>query len=347
MNCYLQETDQYLLLHRWGVSCVLMEPESNAGYPMRNDILWKGVIEEISDDFLRFFFPDAETIFDLERGFEFLDKELEQLFEPENEQFAPRHVDKLIKVYTRDGEPMCILLHCEVQGYKQREFPERMFRYYARIWDKYPYPLAAIAILTDNDQGFRPDQYKQSFLGTNLCYHFNTYKVLDQSEAELEKSENPFAMVILTVQAMLKMKAGFDNQKLFKLKVDLARRLLTKRIPKGKQRALMNFLRFYLRFSDGAMNQKFENLLTDITGRTNTMGIEELLLAQARKEGELRGELRGEERGLQQGIEQEKQTFVHTLIKETTFGDRKIASLAGVALDLVKETRAKLDLDTV
>ena len=66
----------------------------------RNDILWKAVLEDLFDDFLRFFYPNANKLFDMERGFEYLDKELDQLFPPEGDQYAPRYVDKLVKVFT-------------------------------------------------------------------------------------------------------------------------------------------------------------------------------------------------------------------------------------------------------
>lgn len=50
----------------------------------RNDILWserriEGILEDIFPDFLTFFIPNATDLIDFERGFEFLDKELEQL----------------------------------------------------------------------------------------------------------------------------------------------------------------------------------------------------------------------------------------------------------------------------
>ena len=40
----------------------------------QNDILWKGMLEGVFDDLLRFVFPKADRIFDLEHGFDFLDK---------------------------------------------------------------------------------------------------------------------------------------------------------------------------------------------------------------------------------------------------------------------------------
>jgi hypothetical protein len=33
-------------------------------------------VEEVFEDLLRFVFPDADKVYDMERGFEFLDKEL-------------------------------------------------------------------------------------------------------------------------------------------------------------------------------------------------------------------------------------------------------------------------------
>jgi len=38
------------------------------------DMLWKGLLDEVFDDFLRFVFPEVEDELDLERGFQFLDK---------------------------------------------------------------------------------------------------------------------------------------------------------------------------------------------------------------------------------------------------------------------------------
>ena len=41
-------------------------------------------------------------MFDIKKGFQFLDKELEQLF-PAEKLESPKFVDKLVKVFTRSG----------------------------------------------------------------------------------------------------------------------------------------------------------------------------------------------------------------------------------------------------
>lgn len=165
----------------------------------RDDSLWKAILEDIFDDFLRFFVSDADQLFDFQKGFEFLDKELNQLFPPDRDDFQPRYVDKLVKVFTREGQEEWILIHIEVQGYRDNLFAQRMYQYYARIFDKYQKPITAFAILTDGNRQFKPTVYERSFLGTTLSYRYNVYKVLEQDMAVLDAANNPFAIVIMTV----------------------------------------------------------------------------------------------------------------------------------------------------
>ncbi|TAF95127.1 MAG: hypothetical protein EAZ32_10480 [Cytophagia bacterium] len=95
---------------------------------------------DIFDDFLRFFITDAEELFDFSRPFEFLDKELEQLFPANPDDFSPKYVDKLVKVFTREGQEKWVLVHIEVQGSKDGNFEHRMFQYFYRIYDKFQRP---------------------------------------------------------------------------------------------------------------------------------------------------------------------------------------------------------------
>lgn len=65
------------------------------------DTLWKGIIEDLFDDFLLYFFPNwtVQTV-DFSKSFQFLDKELDEIYpKPENNQ--KRYADKLVKVFTK------------------------------------------------------------------------------------------------------------------------------------------------------------------------------------------------------------------------------------------------------
>lgn len=248
----------------------------------RDDLLWKAILEDVFDDFLQFFYEDADQIFDISRGFEFLDKELEELFPPDEGSHV-KYVDKLVKVHLMDGMEKWILVHVEVQGYRDTNFEERMFTYYYRIKDRYQHDITAWAIFTDNNVNYHPTEFKSEFLGTSLCYKFNTYKIVVQDEDLLRKSDNPFSIIILT--ALLEIKKGkLKSKELIDLKLELAKNLFEKGIAKKKIRHLLNFLKYYVRLEQSD-SFEFEQKLVNLTGKTYPMGTEQYLLQKERKEG--------------------------------------------------------------
>lgn len=232
----------------------------------RDDALWKGILEDLFDDFLRFFFDNADEIFDMNRPFEFLDKELEQIFPTNQDDFYPKYVDKLVKVFTKEGTEEWILVHVEVQGSRDKDFGKRMFTYYYRILDKYDKEITAIAIFTDTNKKFKPRLYERKFLRTNLLFEFNTYKILEQDPQKLAESDNPFALVILTAFTAIK-KGKVSQNELFDLKIDLAKLMLSRNIHKDKIRGMMNFLKLYVRFGNDENLSKFDEVIDEITNK--------------------------------------------------------------------------------
>jgi predicted transposase YdaD len=300
----------------------------------RNDYLWKGVLEDIFDDFLRFMHPDADEIFDFGRPhpITFLDKELEQLFPPEEDKFSTKVVDKLARLYTRDGLEEWVLIHCEVQGKYDPGFPQRMYTYFCRIFDKYGKHISAYAILTEKTKKARAGSYVAEFLGTRLEYRYNIYKISQQSESELLQSNNPFAMVALTVRSVLEKKR-LDDDSLMEIKLKLVRQFLNMSLPKKKIRLIISFLKNYIRFENPEKNIIFEKKYEQLTERKKTMGLEEMLLDIARTDGEKRGIKLGEKRGIEQVV-------MNMLRKNLT--DETIADLANVTVDYVQKMRKSL-----
>jgi hypothetical protein len=294
-----------------------------------DDILWKGALEDLFDDFLRFFYADAEELFDFEKGFQYLDKELDQLFPPEGGNYAPRYVDKLVRLFTRGGTEEWVLIHVEVQGYTDHDFAKRMFQYYYRILDQYDKPITAFAIFADTGIKFHPRFYEREFLGTRVFYKYNTFKIIDQDNDVLEASNNPFAMALLSAKLAISRNL-FNDQQLFDLAYDLAKRLLGKKMPKDKIRKVMSFLRYYLRFENPEMFVKFEEEMAVLTQKNITMGIEELLLDRAEKQG------------IEKGREEEQTKVVTNLIVQLGLSDEQISAIAEVPVDFVKAIRRGL-----
>jgi len=161
------------------------------------DSPWKEGLDIYFEPFLALLFPEAHAGIDWSRGFESLDKEFQQVVR--EAELGRRFVDKLFKVWVRDGSEYWILIHIEVQTTHDGKFPERMYVYNYRIFDRYNKPVASFAVLADDDPNWRPSEFRQSVLGCETGIRFPMVKLLDFAahEAELTASSNPFATLVL------------------------------------------------------------------------------------------------------------------------------------------------------
>jgi hypothetical protein len=222
----------------------------------QNDILWKGMIEEVFEDLLRFVFPRAERIFDLERRFEYLDKELGLLNPKPGRKSDTRFVDKLVKVYLRDGSEEWVLCHVEVQGADDKEFAKRMFKYYARIFDRFDKPLTAIAIFTEKDGKKLPSMYVRKYEGAELTYKYNTLCILDYQDRILMANRNPFTLVMLAAKKALLSGRNLDDV-LLREKLAIAKLLIKRGYTEAKTNGILSFLHNYVRFEKPETNHIF------------------------------------------------------------------------------------------
>jgi predicted transposase YdaD len=320
----------------------------------KSDILWKAVMEEVFDDLLRFIFPDADQVYNMERGFEFLDKELAELYPEPDKESATYFADKLIRVFRRDGKEDCILCHVEIQGETKRKdrplFGERMFRYFYRIWDRYRKPISAVAIFTGRDAKKMPACFKYAYRKTKLRYDYHTLSILDFTDEELEKSDNPFAHVLLAARTSL-LEGKISESDLLDRKVLIASKLLNKGFSARKIKAIFVFLENYILFDDSKMNLNFTKRIQP-HDKNNIMGIDEYIKMVSREKGLAEGLAEGLEKGLAEGIAKgitkgiakgrkaEKTEIVKRLLADKEFPIKKIAHIAGVSVDFVKTLKS-------
>src|SRR5262249_39322902 len=121
------------------------------------DTPWKEALEHFLASFLLFFFPEVHAGIDWSKGYESLDKELHQIVRGARSRKAL--ADKLFKVWRLDGEEAWLLIHIEVQGEPEEEFPLRMFRYNVRAFDRYNRTVVSLAVLTDEQADWKPERF--------------------------------------------------------------------------------------------------------------------------------------------------------------------------------------------
>ncbi len=168
------------------------------------DSPWKEILERYFKEFLEFFFPVAYEGIDWSKGYEFLDKELQQIVR--DAELGRPLVDKLVKVYTTEGDEAWVVVHVEVQGQHETDFVKRMFVYYYRLFDRYNRDVVSLAVLADDRKTWRPKRFHKTRWGCEQRFTFPSVKLLDYAKQEdtLNTSRNPFAFVVL---AYLKTRA--------------------------------------------------------------------------------------------------------------------------------------------
>ena len=133
--------------------------EPSAPQPAADDYdsPWKDVLEHAFPEFMAYYFPEAHAQIDWALGHEFKNTELRQVVR--DAELGRRLADALVQVTLTSGEQRWIYVHIEVQGQRDADFAQRMFTYNYRLFDRYACPIASLAVLADDDDGWKPDHY--------------------------------------------------------------------------------------------------------------------------------------------------------------------------------------------
>ncbi len=268
-----------------------------------SDELWKESIEKLFPRFIEFFHNDIYKTINFNKGYTFLDKEFQSITSESEE--GKGYVDKLVKVYLKSGKERWVLIHIEVQGYKDDKFSERMFKYFYRIFDKYKRKILAIAILTDPVKNYYPDKFEYEFYDTTLKYSYRTYKILEQDEEKLLKDNNPFALAILA--GLYSIKAHNNDNIKLKFKLKLIRLLLERGYKEKEIIEMFRFIDGVIKLNDIMKEKLFKKELSnmkEVKDMPYITSIERI----AREEGVEEGIKEGIEEGIKEGI---KKQIIH------------------------------------
>ncbi len=257
------------------------------------DTPWKEILEAYFKDCLAFFLPAAHDGIDWQRGYEFLDKELARI--TREAKTGDRRMDKLVKVWQRDGIERWVLIHIEVQGDRKPHFASGMYTYQYRAYDLKQMPVVSLAILADESTAWRPVEFGYELWGTRLSYQFTTVKLLDYPEAELENGRNPFAVVTLAHLQAKKTRNRTEDR--FQVKWRLVRSLYQSGFNRQQVIDLFRFIDWVLHLPREA----------DERLRDNIVAFEESqkmpYISSVERIGEERGRLIGQQIGQQIGEE--------------------------------------------
>ena len=255
---------------------------------------WKQLIDDLFEEFFRFFFPAVHASIDFGKGWRLLDKELAGIMT--GVAIGRREADKLFEVQWRGGGgDEWVMVHIEVQAWADSTFSERMFVYNTRIRSKYGRRVLSLGLLVDDSRNFCPDRCEWTLGGCELSFRYPVVKLLDfKTEAELFSDRNPFALATLVQRG--KFRAAGDVEARFRYKVAYARELIGRRYSRDWLLKLLRFMDYVLRLPAGLAERYRGELarLEEDCGMPFLTTFEQKALEQ--------GIEQGIEQGLRQGI---------------------------------------------
>jgi hypothetical protein len=156
-------------------SAAALQAEEKEKIRAQRDQAWKKMLNKYLEYFIQFFCPEIYQDIDWTSEYDSLEQELSSLGAMHD--LGRRYIDKLFRVYLKDGTEKWLLLHIETQHDKDPYFEKRMFIYFYRIFDKYDRSVASIAVLADTNKTWRPTQYHDQIWGSEIIRKFETIKL--------------------------------------------------------------------------------------------------------------------------------------------------------------------------
>jgi hypothetical protein len=225
-----------------------------------------------------------------------LDKELGQVVR--EAEVGRRHVDKLVKVWRKDGVEAWVLIHIEVQTQREDEFARRMYVYNYRLFDRYNQAVVSLALLADEQAGWRPRSFKSSLWGCTAGIEFPAVKLLDYGadESALERHDNVFATLVLAHLKTQQTRSSPENRRAWKLR--LVRGLYERGLERGDIQNLFRFVDWMMDLPP-ALSEQFWTEMQAFEEETKMPYV-----TSVERMAEARGREEGRKEGLQQGLQQ-------------------------------------------
>jgi hypothetical protein len=266
------------------------------------DGAWKSSLSVLFPWFLAMFFKHVYRDIDWSRGFVLLDKELRKI--APDAVVGPRTVDLLFKVWLRSGEEQWVLIHIEIQSQRDFTFPKRLFRYNRRLEELYHRPVVTFAILADDEPRWRPGPYVYGKWGCGGEFHYPAVKLLDYAGRvdELEKNDNPFAVVVL---AHLKAReTSGDRARRREWKVRLLKGLYQRGWKREDVRQLLTTIDWFLKLPPEDNQLVREEIEADEQEKQMPYitSFEQIAVKKAKAQGLMLGEKRGKKLGRAGGL---------------------------------------------
>lgn len=273
-----------------------------------HDRLFKELISTFFVEFLDLFLPQVASQIDRD-SIQFLPQDVFT----DVTSGEKKEIDLLAQVRYQQQKTY-FLIHVENQSYTESEFAKRMFKYFARLHEKYDLPIYPVVIFSfDEPKRAESQNYRVTFPDLKVLeFQFAAIQLNRLSWRDFLTQYNPVAAAL-----MAKMNIAVSERP--QVKAECLRLLTTLRLDPARMQLISGFVDTYLRLDD-TEKQVFQAVIS-------TMGLDE------------REEVMQIVTSWQQeGVEIERRETISTLLK-VRFGnlDSELEAIIPQLMQLSKE----------
>jgi predicted transposase YdaD len=238
-----------------------------------HDRLFKELISTFFIEFVDLFLP--QVAIDIDRdSIQFLPLEIFS----DVTSGEKKEIDLLVKVKYRQQDTY-FLIHVEAQSSSEKDFAKRIFKYFARLYEKYDLPIYPVVIFSfDEPKRPEPTNHRVTFPDLNvLDFNFAAIQLNRLSWRDYLTQQNPVAAAL-----MAKMNIAVEDRP--QVKAECLRLLTTLRLDPARMQMISGFVDTYLDLST-AEEQIFKTVV-DTIGLNNQEEYMEIVTSWERKNSE-------------------------------------------------------------
>lgn len=221
-----------------------------------HDRLFKELISTFFVEFLDLFLPQVASQIDRD-SIQFLPQDVFT-----DVTFGEKKEIDLLAQCRFEQQETYFLIHVENQSYTESEFAKRMFKYFARLHEKYDLPIYPVVIFSfDEPKRAESQNYRVTFGDLKVLeFQFAAIQLNRLSWRDFLTQHNPVAAAL-----MAKMNIAVSERP--QVKAECLRLLTTLRLDPARMQLISGFIDTYLRLDD-TEKQVFQAVIS-------TMGLDE------------------------------------------------------------------------
>ena len=293
-----------------------------------HDRLYKELLQTFFKEFMELFYPKVSAVIDYGH-LKFLSEEVFSDLVGGTTERVDLAVETMLLEEggnrERQEDKTLIIIHLEPQSYYQEDFPERMFLYSSKLYEKYRRRILPIAVFSHARQQREPSRFSWSFPFLKVMnFRYYSLQLRKKGWRRFVRTDNPVAAALLSSM-------GYNKKQRVAVKFEFLRMVTRLRLDPARMKLLTVFFETYLQLT----TSENEQLLKKID-RTNLK--EEVAMMEWMTSWEKMGLEKGLKQGREEGVLKSKEEIAAKMLAKG-LDPAMVGEVTGLSADKINKLK--------